>query len=156
MPRRGNISKREALPDHRYNDVLITKFINFIMRDGKKSTAEGIFYQAMDIIGQRTKEDPKEVFKRALNNVKPVIEVKSRRVGGSTYQVPIEVRSDRRISLAIRWVVDFTKKRRVKNMYEALAAELIDAANNKGSAIKKKEDTHKMADANKAFAHYKW
>lgn len=156
MPRRGNISKREPLPDHRYNDVLITKFINFIMRDGKKSTAEGIFYHAMDIIGQRTKEDPKEVFKRALNNVKPVIEVKSRRVGGSTYQVPIEVRSDRRISLAIRWVVDFTKKRRVKNMYEALAAELIDAANNKGSAIKKKEDTHKMADANKAFAHYKW
>jgi len=156
MPRRGNISKREPLPDHRYNDVLVTKFINFIMSDGKKSTAEGIFYQAMDIIGQRTKEDPKEVFKRALNNVKPVIEVKSRRVGGSTYQVPIEVRSDRRISLAIRWIVDFTKKRRVKNMYEALAAELIDAANNKGSAIKKKEDTHKMADANKAFAHYKW
>jgi len=156
MPRRGNVSKREPLPDHRYNDVLVTKFINFIMSDGKKSTAEGIFYHAMDIIGQKTKEDPKEVFKQALSNVKPVIEVKSRRVGGSTYQVPVEVRSDRRISLAIRWIVDFTKKRRVKNMYEALAAELMDAANNKGSAIKKKEDTHKMADANKAFAHYKW
>ena len=156
MPRRGNISKREPLPDHRYNDVLVSKFINFIMRDGKKSTAEKIFYQAMDIIEQKTKEDPKEVFKRALNNVKPVIEVKSRRVGGSTYQVPVEVRSDRRISLAIRWIVDFTKKRRVKNMYEALAAEFMDAASNKGSSIKKKEDTHKMADANKAFAHYKW
>ena len=156
MPRRREVPNRIIIPDSKYNSKLVSRFVSCIMRDGKKSTAEGIFYQAMDIIGQRTKEDPKEVFKRALNNVKPVIEVKSRRVGGSTYQVPIEVRSDRRISLAIRWVVDFTKKRRVKTMYEALAAELIDAANNKGSAIKKKEDTHKMADANKAFAHYKW
>ena len=156
MPRRGNVSKRELLPDHRYNDVLMNKFINFLMSDGKKSTAEKIFYRAMDIIEERTKEDPKEIFKRALNNVKPVIEVKSRRVGGSTYQVPIEVRSDRRISLAIRWIVDFTKKRRVKNMHEALAGELMDAANGKGASMKKKEDTHKMAEANKAFAHYKW
>ena len=156
MPRRGNIPKRDLIADTRYNDVLVTKFINFLMRDGKKSVAERIFYSAMDIIEEKTKEDPREVFKKALNNVKPIIEVKSRRVGGSTYQVPVEIRSDRRISLAIRWITDFTKKRRVRNMQEALAAELMDAANSKGASIKKKEDTHKMAEANKAFAHYKW
>ncbi len=156
MPRRGTISKREAMPDMLYNDLLVSKFINFIMRDGKKSSSEKIFYKAMDIIKNKTKEDPLEIFKKALNNVKPVIEVKSRRVGGSTYQVPVEIRSDRRITLAIRWIVDFTKKRRTRNMQEALAAELLDAASGKGSSMKKKEDTHKMADANKAFAHYKW
>lgn len=156
MPRRGIVSKREYQPDIRYNELVITKFINFMMRKGKKSTAEKILYQSMDIIEKKTKEDPLEIFKRALNNVKPVIEVKSRRVGGSTYQVPVEIRSERRTTLAIRWIIDFAEKRRTRNMMEALAAELMDAATGKGSAIKKKEDTHKMAEANKAFAHYKW
>ncbi|MCL6583770.1 MAG: 30S ribosomal protein S7 [bacterium] len=156
MPRRGIVSKRETVPDIRYNDTIVTKFINTLMKKGKKSLAESIFYGAMDIIQQKTNQDPMQVFKQALNNVKPIIEVKSRRVGGSTYQVPVEIRSERRVSLAIRWIVDFAKKRSEKNMREALAGELIDAAAGKGASVKKREDTHKMAEANKAFAHYKW
>jgi len=156
MPRRGTVPRREPIADIRYHEVLVSKFVNVLLKQGKKSTAERIFYKAMDIIQQKTNEDPVDVFKRALNNVKPIIEVKSRRVGGSTYQVPVEIRSERRISLAIRWIVDYAKQRRVRNMQEALAAELMDAANGKGSSIKKREDTHKMAEANKAFAHYKW
>jgi len=156
MPRRGIVSKRETVPDIRYNDTIVTKFINTLMKKGKKSLAESIFYGAMDIIQQKTNQDPMQVFKQALNNVKPIIEVKSRRVGGSTYQVPVEIRSERRVSLAIRWIVDFAKKRSEKNMREALAGELLDAAAGKGASVKKREDTHKMAEANKAFAHYKW
>ncbi|MEW6378811.1 MAG: 30S ribosomal protein S7 [bacterium] len=156
MPRRGIVSKRESIPDIRYNEVIVTKFINTLMKQGKKSTAESIFYGAMDIIQQKTGQEPLQTFKQALSNVKPIIEVKSRRVGGSTYQVPVEIRSERRISLAIRWIVDFAKKRNEKNMREALAGELLDAAGGKGSSVKKREDTHKMAEANKAFAHYKW
>jgi small subunit ribosomal protein S7 len=156
MPRRGTVSRREPIADIRYHEILVSKFVNALLKQGKKSTAERVFYKAMDIIQEKTKDDPVEVFKRALNNVKPIIEVKSRRVGGSTYQVPVEIRSERRIALAIRWIVDYAKHRRVRNMHEALAAELMDAANGKGPSIKKKEDTHKMAEANKAFAHYKW
>jgi len=156
MPRRGIVSKRETVPDIRYNDALVTRFINSLMKQGKKSTAEKIFYGAMDIIQKKTNQEPMQTFKQALNNVKPIIEVKSRRVGGSTYQVPVEIRTERRVSLAIRWIVDFSKKRNEKNMKEALAGELLDAASGKGASAKKREDTHKMAEANKAFAHYKW
>ena len=156
MPRRGIISKREPFPDIRYNDVLVNKFINALMKEGKKNTAEKIFYNAMDIMQKKTNQEPMQIFRQALSNVKPIIEVKSRRVGGSTYQVPIEIRAERRVSLAIRWIVDFAKKRHEKNMKEALAAELLDAASGKGASVKKREDTHKMAEANKAFAHYKW
>jgi small subunit ribosomal protein S7 len=135
---------------------LVVKFINILMRRGKKSLAEQIFYNALEILGEKTKDEPLKVFKQAMENVKPVVEVKSRRVGGATYQVPVEVRPDRRTSLAIRWIIQYAKERPEKSMQEQLAAEFLDAANNRGASIKKKEDTHRMAEANKAFAHYRW
>jgi small subunit ribosomal protein S7 len=156
MPRRRVAERREVLPDPVYGSPLVTKFINGVMWDGKKSTAESIFYGALTQIGQKTGEDALKVFKRAIDNVKPTVEVKSRRVGGSTYQVPIEVHQERRGSLAIRWIVQYSRSRGEKTMMDRLAGELLDAANNRGNAVKKKEDTHRMAEANKAFAHYKW
>jgi small subunit ribosomal protein S7 len=156
MPRRKVTDKREILPDPVYNSKLVSKFINTIMRHGKKTVAEKICYGAFDIIKAKTGNDPLKVFKTALENVKPVIEVKPRRVGGATYQVPVDVRPQRRIALAFRWIIGFAKKRSGKSMKEKLAAELIDAANNTGASVKKREDTHKMAEANKAFAHYRW
>ncbi|MDH3254405.1 MAG: 30S ribosomal protein S7 [Acidobacteriota bacterium] len=156
MSRRGAIPKREILPDPLYNSQLLTKFVNVLMRDGKKSTAEHILYQALDTIQERTEDDPMKVFKRAIENIKPAVEVKSRRVGGSTYQVPIEVRPNRRLALSFRWLLDSARKRGEKTMKLRLAGELMEAAENRGSAIKKKEDTHRMAEANKAFAHYRW
>jgi small subunit ribosomal protein S7 len=156
MPRRGQILKRKVLPDPKYHDRLVMKFVNNLMHRGKKSLAERIFYGAMDIIEQRTREEPLKLFKRAMDNVKPVIEVKARRVGGATYQVPVEIRPQRRTALAMRWLITYARARGEKTMMERLAAELIDAANNRGSSIKKREDTHKMAEANKAFAHYRW
>jgi len=156
MPRKGGVVKRPILPDLKYSDPLVSRFINGLMRRGKKSTAQQIFYNALDIVGQRSKEDPVKVFHQAMDNVKPLIEVKSRRVGGATYQVPVEVRQDRRISLAIRWIIGFAKGRPDKSMEIKLAGELLDASQHRGGAIKKREDTHKMAEANKAFAHYRW
>jgi small subunit ribosomal protein S7 len=156
MPRRGVVPKREILPDPVYNSQLVTKFINVIMRDGKKSTAERILYDALAIIKDRSEDDPMKVFKRAVDNVKPVVEVKSRRVGGSTYQVPIEVRPGRRLALSFRWLLQGAKSRGEKTMRLKLAGELLDAAEQRGGAVKKKEDTHRMAEANKAFAHYRW
>ncbi len=156
MPRRRVAEKREILPDPVYHNRLVAKFVNNMMRAGKKSLSEQIFYQAMGIIEGRMKTDPLAVFKQALDNVKPVLEVKSRRVGGATYQVPVEVRAERRLSLAFRWLLMYTKQRSEKTMEERLAAELIEAANNRGAAVKKREDTHRMAEANKAFAHYRW
>jgi len=156
MPRRREIAKRKILPDSRYNSELVAKFINNLLLKGKKSIAESILYGAFDIIEEKTKELPVEVFEKAVNNVKPVIEVKSRRVGGSTYQVPTEVRQTRRVSLGIKWLIDNARKRAGKSMKEKLAAELIDAANGRGATVKKKEDVHKMAEANKAFAHYRF
>jgi len=156
MPRRRGVRKREISPDPKFRDVLVQKFINRMMVCGKKSLSEKIFYQAMEEIEQKAKDDPLKVFKKAVENVKPVIEVKSRRVGGATYQVPVEVRSDRRTSLAIRWIIGFARSRGERGMVKKLAGELMDAANNRGASIKKKEDTHKMAEANKAFAHYRW
>jgi small subunit ribosomal protein S7 len=156
MPRRREVIKRETLPDPKYKNILVAKFINKIMERGKKSVAERIFYHALEIIQERTKEDPLKVFEKSVSNVKPVIEVKSRRVGGATYQVPTEVRPERRTALAIRWLITYALERTEKSMEEKLAAELIDAANNRGGTIKKREDVHKMAEANKAFAHYRW
>lgn len=156
MPRKGPVPKRQILPDPKYGSVLAAKFINCMMRDGKKSVAESIFYKALDIIGQKTGKHPLEVFEKAVENVKPVIEVKSRRVGGATYQVPVEVRPDRRVSLAVKWIINSARGRAEKGMVYKLANELLDAYNNRGAAIKKKEDTHKMAEANRAFAHYRW
>jgi small subunit ribosomal protein S7 len=156
MPRRREITKREVIPDPKYNNKLVAKFINNLLRRGKKSIAESIFYGALDIIEKKTKEQPVEVFEKALNNVKPVIEVKSRRVGGSTYQVPTEVMPGRRVALAIRWLILHSKERAEKTMKEKLAGELIDAANNRGASVKKRESVHKMAEANKAFAHYRF
>jgi small subunit ribosomal protein S7 len=156
MPRRREIPERQIIPDSRYNSKLVSKFICCIMRDGKKSTAEKIFYQALDIIQKKTNESPLEIFDKAVDRVRPLIEVKSRRVGGSTYQVPTEVRPSRRTALAIRWIINFSRNRSEKSMAAKLAGELLDAANKRGSSIKKKEDTHKMADANKAFAHFRW
>ncbi|MBE9546794.1 MAG: 30S ribosomal protein S7 [Proteobacteria bacterium] len=156
MPRRREIAKRKTLPDPRYNSELVAKFINNLLMKGKKSLAESILYGAFDIIEKKTKESPVEVFERAVTNVKPVLEVKSRRVGGSTYQIPTEVRQPRRISLGIRWLIDNARKRAGKSMGEKLAAELMDAANNRGASVKKREDVHKMAEANKAFAHYRF
>lgn len=156
MSRRSSATRREVLPDPKYHDRMVTRLVNKIMSRGKKSGAENTVYKSFDIIQSRTKQDPLAVFKNSLENVKPIIEVKSRRVGGATYQVPVEVRSERRISLALRWLVSFSRHRPEKSMAERLAAELLDAANNRGSAVKKKEDTHKMAEANKAFAHYRW
>ncbi len=156
MPRKATVKKRIVLPDPRFGDKQLAKFINNLMLAGKKSTAERIVYGAFDIIEKRINEEPLKVFKKALDNIKPMIEVKSRRVGGSTYQVPVEVRPDRQMALAMRWLIDFSRKRSEKSMQEKLAAELIDAAANRGTSIKKREDTHKMAEANRAFAHYRW
>lgn len=156
MPRKGHVPKREVIPDPIYNSSLVSKFINCIMWQGKKSIAESLFYGALDIIKQRTEEDPIKVFKKALDNVKPILEVKSRRVGGANYQVPIEVTPNRRVSLSIRWLIAYTRLRKEKSMQEKLAAEFMDAAKNRGAAIKKREDVHRMAEANKAFAHYRW
>ena len=156
MPRRREIPKREVLPDPTYNSELVTKFVNGVMLCGKKSVAEGIFYGALEIVKEKTKDDPLKVFKKAVDNVKPLLEVKSRRVGGSTYQVPIEVNPYRRTSLGIRWLVAYARARGEKTMQERLAGELLDASNNRGSAVKKRDDVHKMAEANKAFAHFRW
>lgn len=156
MPRRRVAQRRDVLPDPVYNSPLVTKFINGIMLGGKKSTAERIFYNALKFVGDKAGDEPLKVFKRAIENVRPTVEVKSRRVGGSTYQVPIEVHQERRGALAIRWIVLYARGRGEKTMTDRLAGELLDAANNRGNAVKKKEDTHRMAEANKAFAHYKW
>jgi small subunit ribosomal protein S7 len=156
MPRRKVVAKREILPDPKYGSTLVAKFINAVMKEGKKNTAERIVYGALDIIEKKTHQDPLAVFKQAINNVKPVLEVKSRRVGGATYQVPVEVRQDRRTALALRWIITFSRSRPEHSMREALAAELIAASKNEGASAKKKEDTHRMAEANKAFAHYRW
>ena len=155
MPRKGNVTKRVITPDPKYNDQIVAKFVNCIMRRGKKSLAESIFYDSLDIINKRMKKDSLEVFKQALDNVKPVLEVKSKRIGGATYQVPIEVSSDRRTSLAMRWIINYAKARNGKSMGEKLAQEIIDASKGEGASMKKKEDVHKMAEANKAFAHYR-
>jgi len=156
MPRRREVTRREILADPKYKNILVAKFINKVMQQGKKSVAERILYHAMEIIQERTKEDPLKVFEKSVSNVKPIIEVKSRRVGGATYQVPTEIRPERRTALAIRWLIAYAQERSEKSMEEKLAAELLDAANNRGGAIKKREDVHKMAEANKAFAHYRW
>ena len=156
MPRRREVPKRKINPDPKFQDRVLAKFMNDMMRKGKKSIAEQVCYKAMDLVAQRTNEDALKIFKKALDNVKPVLEVKSRRVGGATYQVPVEVRQDRRTALAMRWLIDYAKERGEKTMDQKLAGELVDAANNRGNAVKKREDTHKMAEANKAFAHYRW
>jgi len=156
MPRKGYVSKREVLPDPIYGDKIVTKLINQVMLDGKRGVAQKICYGAFDIIREKTGKDPMEVFEQALNNIMPVLEVKARRVGGATYQVPMEVRPERRQTLGLRWLVNYARARGEKTMMQRLAAELMDAANNTGNAVKKKEDTHRMAEANKAFAHYRW
>ena len=156
MPRKGEVKRREVLPDPKYHDRVVTKFVNTMMHDGKKSLTENIFYGALDLVGERAREDALGVFKRALDQVKPLVEVRSRRVGGATYQVPVEVRPPRRVSLAMRWLVQNARARPEKSMVERLAGEILDAAAGRGGAMKKKEDTHRMAEANKAFAHYRW
>ncbi len=156
MPRRRVIARREVRPDPRFNDGQVAKFINCLMLRGKKAVAERVFYETMDLIANRTKEDPLKIFKRAVENVKPQVEVKSRRVGGATYQVPVEVRSERRTALAFRWIIGYARGRSEKGIVQKLSAELIDAFNGRGNAVKKKDDTHRMAEANKAFAHYRW
>ncbi len=156
MPRKGHVPKRDVLPDPIYNSKRVTKLINNIMLDGKKGVAQKICYGAFDIIREKTGRDPLEVFEEALNNVMPVLEVRARRVGGATYQVPVEVRPDRRQTLGLRWIVDYARSRGERTMKERLAAEILDALNSMGGAFKKKEDTHKMAEANRAFAHYRW
>ena len=156
MPRKGSITKRKVTPDARFGDIGVTKFINSLMFGGKKSKAETIFYKALDVAGEKLKKTPFEIFEQAMENVKPVVEVRSRRVGGATYQVPMEVSPYRRQTLAIRWLVAASRNRNANSMTEKLAIELMDAAQNKGGAIKKKEDTSKMAEANRAFAHYRW
>ena len=156
MSRRHAAEKREILPDAKFGDRVLTKFMNNLMHDGKKSVAESIVYGAMDRVEARLKKSPIEVFRDALDNIKPSVEVRSRRVGGATYQVPVEVRPERREALAIRWLIDASRKRNENTMEERLAGELVDAVNSRGTAVKKREDTHKMADANKAFSHYRW
>lgn len=156
MPRKGAVPKRDVLPDPVYHDKIVTKFINKVMLSGKKGVAERVVYDAFETIRSKTGKDPLEVFQTALRNVMPVLEVRARRVGGANYQVPVEVRPDRRMTLGIRWLVNYARLRGEKTMDERLSAELMDAANNTGAAVKKKEDTHKMAEANKAFAHYRW
>ncbi|HKA88013.1 MAG TPA: 30S ribosomal protein S7 [Haliangiales bacterium] len=162
MPRKGEVPKRKVLPDPKFTDAThelrrrLTKFINTVMDSGKKSVAEQIVYKALDIVAERAKDDPMKVWEKALTNVKPKVEVKSRRVGGSTYQVPVDVRPDRSQALGMRWLVHYARERGEKTMIEKLAAEILDASQNKGNAVKKREDTHKMAEANKAFAHYRW
>ena len=156
MPRRKKVEKRKLIPDPKFKSVLATQFMNNLMRKGKKSTAERIFYQAIDLVQKKTGQPGLDLFQKALNNVKPILEVKSRRVGGATYQVPVEVRHGRQTALAIRWLINFAKERSGKTMADKLASELIAASKNEGGAIKKKEDTHRMAEANKAFAHFRW
>jgi len=156
MPRRGHIAKRKNLPDPVYQTPLVTRFINCMMLDGKRSVSERAFYSAMDLIHERSKEEPVKIFRKAVDNVRPAVEVKSRRVGGSNYQVPVEVRSERSTALALRWLIGFARKRPEHSMSERLANELLDAAAARGGAFKKKDDTHRMAEANKAFAHYRW
>lgn len=156
MPRRREVPVRPIIPDSKYQNTLVSKFVTCIMRDGKKSLAESILYDAFDIIEERTNESPIKIFEKAVENVKPIIEVKSRRVGGSTYQVPTEIRPSRRTALGIRWIIQHSRQRSEKDMASKLAGELIDAANERGASVKKREDTHKMAEANKAFAHYRW
>ncbi|ALJ31592.1 30S ribosomal protein S7 [Apilactobacillus kunkeei] len=156
MPRKGNVQKREVLPDPIYNSKLVSSLINRLMLDGKRGTASEILYGAFDLIKKETGNDPVDVFEEAMNNVMPVLEVKARRVGGSNYQVPIEVRPDRRVTLGLRWIVNYARLRGEHTMVERLGRELMDAANNTGASVKKREDTHKMAEANRAFAHYRW
>ena len=156
MSRRTSTEKREAVPDHKYQDRLVTQFVSCLMKDGKRSTAERIFYSALDGMEKKTGQNGLEMFRKAVNNVKPVLEVRSRRVGGATYQVPVEVRADRRTALAIRWLSSYASARSGNSMAEKLSGEFMAAANNEGASIKKKEDTHKMAEANKAFAHFRW
>jgi small subunit ribosomal protein S7 len=156
MPRRRRPQKRVILPDPKFKDLIVAKFINGLMYDGKKSVAEKLFYDAMDIAESRTKKNPVDIFKKAMENVAPMLEVKSRRVGGATYQVPVEVRENRKQALAIRWLVRYSRLRNEKTMAERLAGEFVAAFNNEGTSVKKKEDTHKMAEANKAFAHFRW
>ena len=156
MPRRGSVPKRDVLPDPLYNSKLVTKLVNNIMYDGKKSTAQKIVYGAFDIVKEKTGKEPLEVFTAAMDNIMPVLEIKARRVGGSTYQVPMEVRVERRTTLGLRWLTQYSRARSERTMKERLAGEILDAANNTGSAVKKREDTHKMAESNKAFAHYRW
>jgi small subunit ribosomal protein S7 len=156
MSRRHRAEKREIIPDAKYGDIVVTKFMNSVMYDGKKSVAESIVYGAFDLVEARAKSDPLAVFKQALDNVSPSIEVRSRRVGGATYQVPVEVRNERRQALAIRWLIQAARGRNDKTMVDRLSAELLDASNNRGNAVKKREDTHRMAEANRAFSHYRW
>ncbi|MCX7856951.1 MAG: 30S ribosomal protein S7 [Deltaproteobacteria bacterium] len=156
MPRKGHVKRRETPPDPKYNDPVVQKLINCVMWDGKKTVATRIVYEAFEIVEKKMKENPLKVFHKALNNVKPELEVKPRRVGGATYQVPVEVRPERQLSLSLRWLIRYARERSERTMKEKLAAEIIDAYNNKGGAVKKREDTHKMAEANKAFAHYRW
>ncbi|HTG80558.1 MAG TPA: 30S ribosomal protein S7 [Geobacteraceae bacterium] len=156
MPRRREVAKRVILPDPKYGDRTVAKLVNILMQDGKKSTAERALYSALDIVAQRTGEDAVKVLKKSLDNIKPTLEVKSRRVGGSTYQVPVEVRTERRTSLAMRWLIKYANARSEKTSTDKLAGEMLDAFNNRGAAVKKREDTHKMAEANRAFAHYRW
>lgn len=156
MPRRRKVTKRALMPDPKFKSVLVTRFINNLMEDGKKSVAELIFYNAIDNIESRTGQNGLEVFQKAIDNVRPIVEVKSRRVGGATYQVPVEIRSERRMALAIRWLIGYSKSRTEKTMAEKLAMEFDAASKNQGAAVKKRDDTHKMAEANKAFAHYRW
>jgi len=156
MPRRKVAVKRDVLPDPRYNSKIVSKFINCMMLTGKKSLAESIFYDSMDIIAEKTKEEPINIFQQAMNNVRPTLEVKSRRVGGATYQVPVEVKTNRKNALAIRWIITYARGRGERTMKERLAGEIMDAANNEGSSVKKKIDTFRMAEANRAFAHYRW
>ena len=156
MPRRGNVPKREILPDPMYNSILVTKLVNSIMLDGKKGVAQKIVYGAFDIVKEQTSKEPLEVFTTAMDNIMPSLEVKARRVGGSTYQVPMEVRPERRQTLGLRWLTNYARSRGERTMAERLANEIMDAANNTGSAVKKREDTHKMAESNKAFAHFRW
>jgi len=156
MPRKGHVAKRDVLPDPIYNSKLVSRLINSIMIDGKKGIAQTILYDAFDIISEKTGREPMEVFNEAIENIMPILEVKARRVGGSNYQVPVEVRPERRVTLGLRWLVQYSRNRNEKTMQERLANEIIDAAGNSGASVKKREDTHKMAEANKAFAHYRW
>ncbi|EKO40378.1 MAG: ribosomal protein S7, bacterial/organelle [Solidesulfovibrio magneticus str. Maddingley MBC34] len=156
MPRKGPVSKRSVLPDPKFGSHLMTKFINRLMHDGKKGVAENLFYKAVDVLAEKSGEDPLKAFEKAIGNVKPHMEVKPRRVGGATYQVPMEVRPERQVTLALRWLINQARARGEKGMAEKLSGELLDAYHNRGGAVKKKEDTHRMADANKAFAHYRW
>jgi small subunit ribosomal protein S7 len=156
MPRKGYVERREVKPDPLYSSPLVQKFVNCVMYDGKRSTAQQIVYDSFELIRQKTNDDPLKIFKKALDNVKPALEVKSRRVGGANYQVPVEVNRNRQTSLSIRWIIGYSRARGEKSMVERLTGELLDASNNRGAAVKKRDDTHRMAEANKAFAHYRW